>query len=109
MVRHISLFCFKEHPENGRTMEENIAEVRAYLETVGEKEPAVVHNQVGVTLGGVPVLPDDAPVMFSQLAQVLDFATPEDAAAYPPSKTHMDLVEFSSPYLKKVIPIDYEI
>ena len=60
-------------------------------------------------LYGTPALPDDAPVMFGDLVQIADYDTPEDAAAYPPSKTHMDLVEFSTPMLKKVTAIDFEM
>lgn len=109
MVRHISVFTFLDNPANGKTKEENIAEVRAYLERVPELYPAMKHQIIGTTVGGTPALPDDAPVMFGDLVQIADYDTPEDAAAYPPSKTHMDLVAFSTPMLKKVTAIDFEM
>ena len=109
MIRHISVFTFLDEPANGKTKAENMEIVRAYLEKVPQLYPAIKAQQVGVTVGGTPVLPDDAPVMFGDLVQVIDYATAEDANGYPPSKAHMDLVEFSSPMLKKVTAIDYEI
>ena len=47
--------------------------------------------------------------MFGDLIQVVDFDSAEDAAGYPASKAHMDLVEFSTPMLKKVTAIDFEM
>lgn len=107
MIRHISIFTFLDQPTNGKSKEENIAAVRAYLEKVPQLYPAMKHSQVGVTLGGTPDLPDDAPVMFGDLIQIADYDTVEDANGYPPSKAHMDLVEFSTPMLKKVTAIDF--
>ena len=109
MIRHISVFTFLENPANGKTKAENMETVRSYLETVPTRYPAAVSQVIGITLGGTPVLPDDAPVMFGDIVQLIDFETAEDAAGYPPSKAHMDLVEFSTPMLKKVTAIDYEI
>ena len=109
MIRHISIFTFLDEPVNGRTKAENIETVRAYLERVPQLYPAMKSSQVGVSLGGVPVLPDDAPVMFGDLVQIADYDTEEDANGYPPSKAHMDLVEFSTPMLKKVTGIDFRM
>ena len=109
MIRHISVFTFLEQPANGKTKEENMKTVRAYLEKVPQLYPAIKSQYIGTTLGGTPVLPDDAPVMFGDLVQVIDYETVEDANGYPPSKAHMDLVEFSSPMMKKVTTIDYEM
>ena len=109
MVRHISVFTFLDHPANGKTKEENVQAVRAYLEKVPALFPAMKNQVIGVTLGGTPALPDDAPVMFGDLVQIADYETEEDAASYPPSKVHMDLVEFSTPMLKKVTAIDFQI
>lgn len=108
MIRHISVFTFLDNPTNGKTKAENIETVRAYLETVPTLYPAVRQQVIGMSLGGTPILPDDAPVMFGDIIQLMDFDTAEDAANYPPSKAHMDLVEFSTPMLKKVTAIDYE-
>lgn len=109
MIRHISIFTFLDEPANGKTKAENMAEVRAYLEKVPQLYPAMKRQQVGVTLGGTPALPDDAPVMFGDLVQIADYDTAEDAIGYPPSKAHTDLVELSGPMLKKVTAIDFEM
>ncbi|NTV91447.1 MAG: hypothetical protein HGA22_13985, partial [Clostridiales bacterium] len=68
-----------------------------------------VAYEVGTTLGGVPPLGDDATLMFFDLAQILTFANAEDAAAYPSSGAHVDLVEFADQLLKKVAGIDFEV
>ncbi len=109
MVRHISVFTFLDEPANGKTKAENMETVRAYLETVPQLYPAMRRQVIGTTLGGTPSLPDDAPVMFGDLVQIADYDNAEDANAYPPSKAHMDLVEFSTPMLKKVTAIDFEL
>lgn len=109
MVRHISVFTFLDEPANGKTKAENMETVRAYLETVPELYPAMRCQIIGTTLGGTPALPDDAPVMFGDLIQIADYDNAEDANGYPPSKAHMDLVEFSTPMLKKVTAIDFEL
>lgn len=109
MIRHISVFTFLDEPANGKTKAENMETVRAYLETVPQLYPAMKHQVIGTTLGGTPVLPDDAPVMFGDLIQIADYDTVEDANGYPPSKAHTDLVEFSTPMLKKVTAIDFEM
>ena len=54
-------------------------------------------------------MPEDAPVMFGDLIQVADFDAVEDAVKYPESEAHVKLAEFSTPMLKKVTVIDYEV
>ena len=103
MIRHISVFTFRDGPDK----QKNIEAVKAYLlEKTPALYPAILSQQVGVQVAAAPDLPDDAPVMFGDLVQVADFATAEDADGYAPSKAHMDLVEFSTPFLKKVTAID---
>ena len=109
MIRHISVFTFLDEPANGKTKAENIAAVRAYLERTPELYPAMKRQQVGVTVGGTPALPDDAPVMFGDLVQIADYDTLEDANGYPASEAHTKLAEFSTPMLKKVTAIDYVV
>ena len=109
MIRHISLFRFLDAPANGRTKAENISEIQAYLEKIPAMLPTIVRSYVGPALPGAPDLPDEAPVQFADLAQVIDFKTPEDAAAYPASQAHQDLAALSGPMMKKVIAIDFEI
>lgn len=109
MIRHISVFTFLDEPQNGKTKAENIEIVRQYLEKVPELYPAIRNNQIGVSVGGTPDLPADAPVIFGDLVQIIDYDTPEDANGYPPSKAHTDLMALSDPMMKKVTAIDFEI
>lgn len=103
MVRHISVFTFKDTPDK----QKNIETVKAYLDTVPSLYPAVKHQVIGSQVADTPCLPDDAPVMFGDLIQVADFDTLEDANGYPASEAHTKLAEFSTPMLKKVTTIDY--
>jgi len=105
MVRHISVLTFLDTPEK----EQNIASVRAYLERVPEMYPAIRNSVVAVPVLDTPFVPDNAPVMFGDLVQVLDFDTVEDAANYPTSKAHTDLAAMSTAMLKKVTAIDYQM
>lgn len=109
MIRHISIFTFSDTPANGKSMAENIAAVRAYLERVPALYPAMKRQTIGGALGGGPNPPDDAPVLFGDLVQIADYDTPEDAAGYAPSKAHTDLVELTAPMMKKVTAIDFEM
>lgn len=107
MIRHISLFRFLREPANGRTMEENIKAVKEFLEKLPEMNEAIVGNQVGVSAGG-PDLGSDGPAMFTDIAQVIDFADPKAAMEYPMSEAHVALVEFTMGMMEKVVAIDYE-
>ena len=105
MTRHISVFTFLDTPDKAK----NIETVKAYLETVPEKFPLIKAQFIGVPAAPTPVLPEDAPVMFGDIIQVADFETTEDAGKYPASEAHTRLVEFSTPMLKKVTAMDYEV
>ena len=105
MIRHISIFTFRDAPDK----QKNIETVKAYLETVPDLYPVMKAQFIGVPVAPTPDLPDDAPFMFGDLIQVADFDTPEDAAGYPASAAHTRLAEFSTPILKKVTAIDYEV
>lgn len=109
MIRHISMFQMNPHPVNGKTMEENEAALKAFLEKLPEMEPKIVGSKVAVNAGPQPQVPEDAAVAFSQVVQMIDFARPEDAAAYPESEAHMALMKFSEGMVKKVSAIDLEI
>ena len=103
MIRHISIFTFRDVPEK----QENIQAVRAFLEKIlGEYAP-MVRQWILDPAAPTPTLPDDAPVMFGDLIQIADFDTPEDAAGYPVSDAHLRLSEFSTPMLKKVTAFDF--
>ena len=101
MIRHISVFTFKDTPDKQQNMET----VKAYL----EKVPTLKAQTIGAQAADPPSLPDDAPVMFGDLIQVADFDTLEDANGYPASEAHTKLAEFSTPMLKKVTAIDYVV
>lgn len=79
------------------------------MERVPQLYTPIRRQVIASTLGGTPALPDDAPVMFGDLIQIADYDNAEDANGYPPSKAHMYLVEFSTPMMKKVTAIDFEI
>lgn len=105
MVRHISVFTFKDTPEKQKNMEA----VKAYLDMVPSLCPTVKHQVIGSQVAETPCLPDDAPVMFGDLIQVADFDSVEAANGYPASEAHAKLAEFSTPMLKKVTAIDYVV
>ncbi len=105
MIRHISIFTFLDTPEK----QQNIETIRGYLEKVPEMYPAVKNTVVAVSAAPTEPLPNEAPVMFGDLIQIADFDTPEDAGGYAPSKAHQDLVALSTPMLKKVTAIDFEM
>lgn len=103
------MFQMHPHPANGKTVEENEAALKAFLEKLPEKEPRIVGSKVAVSATPQPELPDDASVVLSQVVQMIDFARPEDAAAYPESPAHLELMAFSEKMVKKVSAIDLEI
>ena len=101
---------FSDTPENGKTKAENIEIVRAYLERVPELYPPMRASEVGTAIPGeAPDLPEGACPLFGDLVQIADFDTAEDAAGYPPSKAHMDLVALSDPMLSSIAAIDFEV
>ena len=108
MYRHISVFTLSDTPKTGKTKEENIEIIRAYLENVPALYPAMKAQQIGVAIpGDPPELPPDACPLFGDLVQIADYETLEDLNGYPPSKAHMDLVALSDPMLEKVTAIDF--
>lgn len=109
MVRHISAFTFLEDSGDGKSKEEHIQLVREYMERIPELYPAICRQEIGVTLGGTPFVPDNGPVMFADLVQIVEYDTVEDALGYAPSEAHQGLQKLSSPFLKKVTSIDFEL
>ena len=81
----------------------------AFLEKLPEQEPSIAGCRVASYAGQQPDVPEEASVMFTQVVQMIDFAKPEEAAAYPASKAHQDLMAFSEGIVKKVSAIDFEI
>ena len=109
MIRHISMFQMEPKPKNGKTVEENVKDLVAFLEKLPEQEPSIAGCRVASYAGRQPELPEEAPVMFHQVVQMIDFAKPEDAAAYPESQAHKSLMAFTQGMVKKVSAIDFEI
>ena len=107
MIRHISMFQMEQEPKNGKTTAENIEALVAFLQTLPQQEPSIVGSQAASFVGQQPELPGEAPVMFFQVVQIIDFAKPEDAAAYPASRAHEALMEFTQGMVKKVGAMDF--
>ena len=109
MIRHISMFQMEPQPANGKTVAENTQALVDFLNELPAQEPSIVGNRVASYAGQQPDVPEEASVMFTQVVQMIDFAKPEEAAAYPASKAHQDLMAFSEGIVKKVSAIDFEI
>ncbi len=110
MIRHISMFRMEPNPANGKTMEENIEALKAFLETLPGMEPSIVGCKIASGIGGPPAdMPDDGPAMFTQVVQMIDFKKPEEVAAWPTTPAHLALVDFTKDMVKKVVAIDFEI
>lgn len=109
MIRHISIFTFKNSTPDGKSKADNISSVRRFLQTVPAMNPSIIQHSVCIPALDSPDLPDEAPVMFGDLIQIADFTSIEDAQNYPASEAHIKLTEFSSPMLRKVTAIDFEI
>lgn len=105
MIRHISIFKFRNIPEK----DENIARVRAYLEAMPSHCPLIKNQIIAVPAVPTPTVPEDAPMMFGDLVQICDFENAADAGAYPASAAHIQLTEFSTSMMQKVTAIDYEL
>ncbi len=109
MVRHISMFQMEPQPTNGKNVAENTQALVDFLNALPAQEPSIVGSHVATYVGQQPELPEEAPVMFHQVVQMIDFVKPEDAAAYPESQAHKSLMGFSQGMVKKVSAIDFEI
>ena len=81
----------------------------SFLEMLPEQESSIAGCRVASYAGQQPDVPEEAPVMFTQVVQMIDIAKPEEAAAYPASRAHQSLTEFSAGIVKKVSAIDFEI
>ena len=105
MIRHISIFKFRNIPEK----DENIVRVRAYLEAMPSHCPLIKNQIIAVPAMSTPTVPENAPMMFGDLVQICDFENAADASAYPASAAHIQLTEFSTLMMQKVTAIDYEL
>lgn len=109
MIRHISVFSFKDQSPDGKSKAENIAAVRDFLQDVPTLYPSMRAQYVYASSMETPPLPDDAPVLFGDLIQIMDFDTAEDAAGYGPSEAHTKLQILSGEMMRKVTAIDFEM
>ena len=105
MIRHISVFLFRDCPAK----EQTIRAVEEFLAKVPEQYPPMRSQQVARSAAITPNPPDDAPVAFGDLIQVAEFDTLADSDGYPLSAVHAELSAFSSAMMKKVIVMDYEL
>lgn len=103
MMRHVSVFRLK--PEYRR--EEIIRALERQLKELPGKVPAITACEIGVKPLGMPAESPDGHVQFYDLIQIITFATPEDCAAYPASRGHLEFLETSGPYMEQVVGIDY--
>lgn len=109
MVRHMSLFRMSPDPKNGKTTEENIAALKEQLRLLPEREPTILGCRVLVGVDSPPDSPEDASVVFTQLAHQLDFRNHEDVVAYQDSDTYKAVLEFAKDMVDRVMSIDFEI
>ncbi len=105
MIRHVSIFSLRDVPEK----RENLAELQALLEQVPGLYPPARRQRLYRPAAPAPALPEDAPILFGDLIQIVDFETSADAEGYPDSEAHRMLAERSGPALKKVTAMDYEV
>ena len=105
MMRHVSVFRLK--PEC-RTPE-IIAQVEQALRDLPNRVLAITACEIGVKPAAMPAESPDGHVQFYDLIQIIDFATPEDCAAYPATEGHQTFLESTSQYMEQVIAIDYPV
>lgn len=108
MVKHISMFKFKDGGANGKSKEENIRIIKQVLEELPPKAPFILDSEVGAAVCGAPPLPPDAQIFFADLVQIITFANAEDAEKYAPCEAHRELAEIADPMLDKIAAIDFE-
>ena len=97
MIVHISLFYLKD-PDAADQMV-------AALNEVPKQNPAITSSLVGrnwVTPPLAPGLPD-----FADVAQVITFDRPEDAAAYAESPAHLHLRETTDHLIERVSAVEF--
>lgn len=104
MIRHISVFFFKEDKK-----EEHKRLFMARLAAMETELDSLMDYQVGVDCmqrppKGISGLPE-----FGDAAQIIDFVNEEDAFSYPNHPAHVNLMRDMSDYLEKVVAIDIRL
>ena len=107
MIRHMSLFRMSPNPENGSTMEENIAALQAYLEKLPEQVPAVTRCRITVNVQTEEQ--DGVETEFTQVCQLLDFVKIESVDEYLESPVYRTLRDYAARMTEKVIDINLHI
>lgn len=104
MVRHISIFYFKE---NVTTDQMNY--VLSLLNQLQFNLDLVNDYRVGQNCMTLPQTSAKNAPLFGNIAQVIDFITMEAAKDYPSHPAHLQLMADISSYIEKVAVIDYII
>lgn len=104
MIRHISIFFFKE----GVTEEEK-KNIEKTLVELGGKLTGVADYHVGVHCLPRPMHNADASPLFGELVQMIDFEDREVAERYPQNEAHMKMLAETCLYVEKVVVIDCEL
>lgn len=104
MIRHISIFFFKEGIAD---FEKN--RVCHIFKEMKKELSYIADYQVGSDCmprppKGIPGLPE-----FGHLVQVIDFLTEEAAAGYAMHPAHIKVSEAVDSYIEKVVAIDFEV
>lgn len=98
MIRHVSVFTLEN--------KNDIDSFMTLLQEVG-KCPLIIQSQIGQNIAKMPPQELAGPD-FGDVIQIIDFASKDDADAYPSSAEHLKLFH-EGPKMIKVTAIDYEI
>lgn len=104
MIRHVSVFFFKE----GVTEEEK-KDVERTLVELEKRLTGIVDYHVGVHCLPQPVHKADDTPMFGELVQIIDFENRDVAERYPQNEAHMKMLAATCSYIEKVVAIDFEL
>lgn len=104
MIRHISVFFLKKEDK-----EANLAAMKERLMYLGEELSRVKAYHVAEHAGEKPDADIPGVPEFGDLAQIIDFADAEAAAAYPHSPAHMALAAACGEYIERVVAMDIEM
>ncbi len=102
MVTHISLYKINAQPSSLEGQQQ-IQQLEALLNQVPTRNSDILTSHVGHNVM-YPPFPMDA---VCDVAQIITFETMEQAAAYPASQAHVDLVAASEGIVESVNFIDF--
>lgn len=104
MIRHISIFFFKEEKkeEHKRLFMARLAAMETELDNLADYQAG--NDCMRRPAKGMPGLPE-----FGDAVQIIDFLNEEDAFSYPRHPAHVNLMRDMSDYLEKVVAIDVRL